>query len=405
MIKKILITLAIVFGLTVLIVIWGVTRVKKSYKLMEQGAVQSFEEIVRVPFSYSGSGHIIIPLRFGADTTSYPFIFDTGASNMLFEHFPYVDQYKKVGKSIAKGAGGHFMLNDIREISTVKFGGVDFNKLCFEIVAFDWPCWSKVYGIFGKEAMRHLSWQIDYKKQIILFSDSIANLNISEDAHKIKLRENKFSHHLYLNLTASNNQIRSVLFDTGSSGGISFKTKYDAFEESISDMILILGKQSKGIGDYSKSTERLVKYDTLYLNDKLYFNDAWVHSSESALNAVGTKFLENFIITFNWDDKILYLEQQVDSLTLNEKRFGFTATYRDGEAVIASVLEYSHAYEQGIRPNQKILRLNEVNINSEEDYCQLTISDYDTIFLALRDTTYREFELKCFKENLDLVNY
>ena len=332
------------------------------------------------------------------DSINYPFIFDTGASNMFFEHFPLIDKFNRIGSSLSKGSDGHFLINPIKESPITKLANIEFYQLSFKTVAMEWSCLDNIYGIIGKEAIRHFSWQIDFENQLIFVSKNINELNVSENAYKIPLTENRFSHHLYLKIKTTYGNSRSFFFDTGSNGGLLLDLDSDKFENSISKRINVIGKQSKGIGGYSKNNEYLVKFDSLYFSDNVCLNNVWAKSSESGIDAIGLDILNQFKITFNWDDKILYLEQMTDSLNLTESRFGFTTKFEDGNIFVSSVLEKSNAFEQGIRPEQKIISIDGMRYNSEDEYCGLQISEIDSIELIIQNSDKQEFNVKCFKE-------
>lgn len=79
---------------TILFSIIGIFfSVSMMYKVKNKGGLVTTRELEVIPFTYSNSGHILIPLQFDNDSTVYPFILDSGNSNMLFDIFPHQNKF------------------------------------------------------------------------------------------------------------------------------------------------------------------------------------------------------------------------------------------------------------------------------------------------------------------------
>lgn len=282
----------------------------------------------------------------------------------------------------------------------INMGKLKFSGLRFGTAHFDWPCYDHIYGILGKDAMRLLAWQIDFEKQQIVVSGSIKNLSISPNAHKIKLSENQFSHHLYLSLQTPDKRSNGFIFDTGNSGALSIQTGNKKFDGAISDSIRIISSFSRGLTGNSKSEEWLVNYASLLLGDSLQLKNVWATRSTSGLDLFGLAILNRFKVTFDWKDKILYLEPKKGLVNFDDGTLGFSRDFKNGKTFISSVVENSGAYLSGIRPGQHILSVNNKEFKTEDDFCNSDFSKADSVTLVVVKEDGNELKVTCKRELL-----
>jgi hypothetical protein len=355
--KRKLVKLVIILVIVIPLLIAGImiALVNLSYKEKAKGSFSEFPGIEVIPFSYTCSGHILVPVQFDNDTTVYPFILDSGGSNVIFDYFPTKKDFPICGISLSIDAGGNLAFSAIRRTEKVKVGSVEFSGLRFGKVPFNWNCYDHVYGIIGKETMRHLAWQIDFENQRILVASKIDKFSIQPGTFKVKLNENHFSHHLYLKLATPDSISNTFIFDIGNSGALSIKQGNAKFDDVISNNIIELGSRSKGVTGKSRSGESIVEYPLLLLGDSLQLKNIWAIRSKTGLNLLGLEILSRFKITFDWVDKFLFLEPKKELSDFNDSSIGFTMDYKDGETVIASVTKNSMAYISGLRPGQKVV--------------------------------------------------
>lgn len=342
-----------------------------------------------------------MPLQFDNDTIVYPFILDSGGSNLLFDNFPDQKRFPFSFFSISVDAGGNISFPMIRKTNRIKMGAVEFSDLRFETAPFDWACYDHVYGILGKEAMRHLAWQIDFENQQIVVSGSIKKLTVSPKSEKVKLSENRFSHHLYLRLLTSDSVSNTFIFDIGNNGALSIKKGNKKFDNAISDSVRIIGTSSQGLTGTSKSEEWIVNYPTLQLGSSLQLKNVWADRSASGLDLFGIEILNRFLISFDWVDKILYLEPKKELVGFCDSYLGFSMNYKNGQTKITSVVENSTAYFSGIRPDQKVISVNGIKLENEDDFCNFKISEVDSVTLVVVGEEGCELKVTCERELLD----
>lgn len=396
---KLVIILVIVVPLLIALVM--IVLVNLSYKEKAKGSFSEFPGIEVIPFTYTCSGHILVPVQFDNDTTIYPFILDSGGSNVIFDYFPAKKDFPICGISLSIDAGGNLAFPAIRKTGKVKVGSVEFSGLRFGKVPFNWNCYDHVYGIIGKETMRNLAWQIDFENQRILVASKIDKFSIQPGTFKVKLSENHFSHHLYVTLATPDSISNTFIFDVGNSGALSIKQGNAKFDDVISNSIIELGSHSKGVTGKSRSDESMVEYPLLLLGDSLQLKNIWAIRSKTGLNLFGLGILNHFKITFDWVDKYLFLETKKELCDFNDSSIGFTMDFKDGNTFITSVIKNSMAYISGIRPGQKVVSLNGISLDNEDDFCNSNISKIDSLSVVVIGDAGQSLTVSCKKEKFD----
>ena len=390
----ILIATAFLLFIAVIFAVWMM------YKTKNKGNLVSVPKQQEIPFTFTRSGHILVPLQFDNDSTVYPFILDSGGSNYFFDKFLKEKQFHVCGISISRDSGGNIAFPVIRKTTTVKMGNVQFSGLRFESGPFPNACYDNVYGILGKEAMRFLAWQIDFTHQQIIVSGNIENLPVPPNTPEKNLGENKFSHHLYITLKMQDTISKTFLFDTGNSGALSVRQGYLPFDRGASDSVRCIGVSSKGVNGKSQSEAMLVHYSDLSINDSLHLQNVWADRSATGLNLFGLGIMERFKVTFDWNKKIVYLEPEKELSGFTDSSLGFMMDYENGETKISAVIENSLAYDAGIRSGQKVLSVNGVKFSSEDDYCNFSLSEIDSVRLSVLGADSCTLNVTCKRELL-----
>ncbi|WP_091406962.1 aspartyl protease family protein [Aquimarina amphilecti] len=376
MIKKIFIIMGVLVVCLTVFVFFFINH----YKKLDQLTIKRTSEVNSIPFRYSSSGHILIDLNIDNSGKTYPFILDTGASNYLFHNFPTKNIGKSIGKGISKDTNGKISFPKIYTIPFLKIGDTELEDIAFSISTTKFNCSEEIYGIIGKNIMRHFVWQIDFQNKIIHIAKDIKYLSKNKEKEiKIKLQENKFSHHLYIPLYIESNLKTKIILDTGLGGNMSLSPKEIDKLTSTKEKRNILGEGSRGLGGKSDSKQYLLHFNSLFLgkNKELPISDISVKVSEkSSFKAIGVGVLKNFLVTIDWTNKMLTLVQKTKTMNFAETGFGIRFGFEQ-ELYIRSIIEGSKAHSIGLKPYMKEFLINGKSIETVEQFCS---------FNAIKDT-------------------
>ncbi|WP_299221375.1 hypothetical protein [uncultured Aquimarina sp.] len=397
--KHILITML----LLVLLLIGGVYFLMNNYKKQDQLTISNAPNNISIPFRYSSGGHMLIDVKIDSSKKTYPFILDTGASNYLFYNFPEEKIEKSIGRGISMDPNGKIFFPKIFNIPFLEISGIKLENIAFNKSPTQFSCTETIYGIIGKNIMRHFAWQFDFQhNRIYIAKESKLLPKHQEEGIQLKLRENKFSHHLYIPIYLSDNTKTRLILDTGMSDILKLSTKEIASLQ-FAKKINILGEGSRGLGGKSNSKQYLVNLENLYLGKNKAFLIPTITtkiSEKSSFKALGLGFLKNFVVTIDWSTASLTLYQKTKNLELTEKNFGLSFGFEE-EIYIKSVIEGSKAHILGITPNMKGFLINDKPIKTVTQFCEFKSvkKQLDSLKLTFKDTN-KEYIL-----SRELYNY
>ncbi|WP_298319654.1 hypothetical protein [uncultured Aquimarina sp.] len=374
-----------------------------NYKIQDKLTISRAPNNISIPFRYSSDGHMLIDVKIDNSNKTYPFILDTGASNYLFQSFPK----EKIGKSIGRGIGmdpnGKIFFPKIFNIPFLDVSGIELKNIAFNKSPSEFPCTENIYGIIGKNIMRHFAWQLDFQdNKIYIAKESTLLPKQEEEGIQLKLKENRFSHHLYIPIYLSDNTKARLIVDTGMSGILKLSTKEIA-SLPFAKKINILGEGSRGLGGKSNSKQYLVNLENLHLGKKKTFLIPTITtkiSEKSSFRALGLGFLKKFVVTIDWTTSSITLYQKTKNLELTEKDFGVSFGFEE-EIYIKSVIEGSKAHALGITPNMKGFSINNNPIKTVAQFCEFKSvkKQLDSLKLTFKDTN-KEYIL-----SRELYNY
>ena len=343
-----------------------------------------------IPFDYASSGHMLINIKINGSDKYYPFILDSGASNMIFAGHSSEFDVEDKGTSLSFGSRGNYFLASVNQLDRINIGNFEFQNVGLKETDFNFSCMDNVYGIVGIGIMRHLVWQIDFEKKIIVVSTKMNNLSFSDDKIELPLSENRISHHLKIPVKLSDqDKFIDVLLDLGSNTTLSLKESY--IRESLlnPNFKTIKGKSSEGLGDTYNSLEVSKYYllDTLLVGKSKYqLNQVPVYAKSKSINLLGLEILNKYKTTISWKDKNLILEPYSKTPSFKGKTAGFAMNFTD-KAVIVAVLEGSAADRLNLKVGSEVLAINGVNLKSD-NFCtfqnSLEYQNSDTLNLRIR---------------------
>src|SRR5690606_15778856 len=138
----------------------------------------------------------------------------------------------------------------VRRLDQVQIGNLIFNNIGLKEIDFSFSCMDSVYGIIGIGIMRHLIWQSDFEKEILVVSSQLDDLQFHDNKIELPLNENNISHHLKIPIMLSDkNKPIEALLDLGSNTTLKLKES-KIIESYVQPKVkAIWGKSSEGLGD------------------------------------------------------------------------------------------------------------------------------------------------------------
>lgn len=372
-------------------------------KILESAELAGAFVTDTIPFDYAPSGHMLIKVKINGSNKSYPFILDSGASNMIFSEHSSQFNLKNRSTSLGFGSNGSYFSASVSQLDRIKIGNVEFKNIGLKITDLNFSCMDYVYGIVGIGIMRHLVWQIDFEKKIIVVSTKMNNLSFSDDKIELQLSENSISHHLKVPVKFSDqDKFIDVLLDLGSNATLSLKES-NIIESSVRpDFKTINGKSSEGLGDTDNSSDGSKYYflDTLMVGRFGYhLNHVPVYANAQKIDHLGLGILNKYKTTISWKDKSLILEPYSKVPSFKRKTAGFAMNFTD-KAVIISVLEGSAANKLNLVVGSEVLAINGISLKSH-NFCSfqnsLEYQSSDTLNLRIRHRG-RIFDHQLIKE-------
>ncbi|ADF54700.1 MAG: hypothetical protein CMP12_09850 [Zunongwangia sp.] len=354
-----------------------------------------------IPFRLSNSGHILIDVGSGKEKKTYPFILDSGASNVVFERFEDDFDLNDNGYTPSFGSSGNFFWSEIKEVDQLEIGNLKLTDLNFQVTSINNQC-PDAYGIIGIGVMRHMVWQIDFEKQVLIVTKELSDQKISSSDLQFDLEQNSYGHQLHIPVRISHkSKDIEVSVDLGNSGHLSLNENLIIRDSLILRSKTIFGEGSHGLGEQSKTVaqEKIYLLDTLkFSNTSFEVNNFPTSSRKGDLNLLGLGFFKKFKTTISWKDDKLILSPK-DSIDFMDKMFGVHVKFdsQHESAYISTLIEDSPAQKIGIELGQKLVAVNGLIIKSNIDFCRAQSLLYNNNIVELRiidKDTSKQYKLK-----------
>ena len=343
-----------------------------SMNKMARGALITKDFVKEIPFKRN-DGHIVIEATINGQKGL--FYFDSGAGNILFKNRIKTDSFDKIGNLSSTDASGKKMEMDLVTIPSLKIANAEFQDLSFRLIdEFDFQCTDGIVGIIGYSAMRHANWQVDYENQIITFSDKLDKLAVKGD--KVALKINKFSFEPQVALHVNDTTPVYFTFDTGNAGGI--LSDKETFEQiKFQNKFLFSGGKATGL---SATNKKEFRDSTVYkLSDQLKLGtiklDTTIidYETPKALNLLGNKVLENYLVTISWSENAVWLKK---IRTSKPSLLNFQY-HKMGDKWLITAIEKNLRSRFNVKPGDEILEINGVTVNKQN---RCTTFPENTIF-------------------------
>lgn len=351
-------------------------------------------------------GKIIIPVEIQGST--YSFLFDTGAPNLITEELSNKISAKQLNLITVRDASDSSRKMKVISIPSIRIGSVEFNDTPTLVNDtennFILDCF-KVDGIIGSNMVRRSVVHIDSENKILSLSNDPASFELNGlKPVELSLSQSQSSPYIWIQLEGEGKASEYVLFDTGMNGFYDMSLdNYDklkdlgVFEESESGT----GKKSVGLfNDTDSRTHYRTTIPKISIGSHDFRNIKTVTMTADR-SRIGSEILEYGKVTIDYKHEKFYFQPFEESPDLSEKSLGISSTIRDGEVVVGIV--WSEDLDKKLNYGDKILSVNGTDI-IEAGPCNFVSqpSPFDsegTYHVRFLDVeTGEEFELEMLKE-------
>ena len=344
-------------------------QAKKMMEWANQVAVTNITYNSEIPFRYV-DGYIFVDIV--QNDKTYNFLFDTGAEATLIDK-SIIDEFEYKPFSKSTVSGPLITTEDVTTItlSSIYISGVEFVDIgaaSLDIKFDDVKFCNQLDGVIGNTLMKKTKWQIDYEKQIIRLSDDISNLLSTQPEYSINLNLPSWgwgTETIELNIDGYVSQFN---FDTGNGREkiVLKPSELNNFIVEDKNSIIEYGF-SKSALDY-KLLAKSINIGDLKLNNQTISFQREVGN----LQLLGNLFLENFLITVDWEKHQLFLEptKNVGSDTFVGFELNFKPNFETNKIEIATGLR-AFTKKNKIRNGAFLLKVNETDVSnfSHQEFC------------------------------------
>jgi len=334
-----------------------------------------------IPFYYSYTGHILVDIV--VNNKTYPFLVDSAAGTVVFDNFLQSNPLELIGSMNILDGNGKLIPSKVYHLKQLQLGSSQFkNMYVNHIPKFPLTCSGGIFGILGRDIMKLLIWQFDFKNQNINLFLTKNQLPIAKNSFIIPIKKSTTTAQLYLQAKVDSMLIDDITIDTGSNGFLSLNS--EDFENTYHKRTKIKGIGSIGLGGASTKETFYSKVNKFCLQD-VCVNNLDLDISKNSSKLIGLGFFKNFLTTINWKDQELTLSPY-DKQNFQFKSFGLKMRYEEeGEVLIVkSLTEDSPPDSLGIELGDTIQSINGIAINSETVFCNLNLRRLDTINMDIK---------------------
>jgi hypothetical protein len=351
-------------------------EIVRTIQQLEQSAYMEVEALpTSIPFQYKG-GHIILSGNVNRTDHDAYFIFDSGARTSLLDRDYFQDSQLK-SKIFLDSKTSYSLLE------TIDFSGVTFSKLGAFVVDFITPenplrCLSDA-GLLGANAMRHGVWQIDYQTQQITPAKHINQLG--NQVGTLRFPFELVGDRPAIKLPIPNGPSITAIIDTGWEGGIYLSTPdFEAAKEHLIRPKITFQSLTATLDgvqnvDFELATIPCLKIGECLVNYPVMGDR---HSDLHAYSLIGNHFLEQFQVTLDWQEQMLYLKPVAlhQESVQNKVGYGFQVMPQGNQLWVTGLFSPSPAEQAGLRVGDRILAIDNVNYGyiSDTRFCETILS-------------------------------
>lgn len=330
---------------------------------------------------------IIVPITIKGK--EYRFLFDTGAPFSISEELQENTNFKTVSKgNIVDSDYNRKKVKWVR-INSINVGNVSFKNQTAFVGDFDAnPIMNclEIDGIIGSNLIRHYNWKIDQENYTLSLSSKTV-IDTREESLVLPFKTDN-QYNIFVDINIGNSSIINVLVDYGSNGSIAFSNEIFAVLQEkniVNETFIEKGINQSGIIGKPVELNRKISYSDSVRINHLSIENVLLRTGKTV--SLGNDFLSRFKVTIDWDNKNLYLLKS-DKVRDKSNTAGFRLGYTVEKGVyVQSVMERSDAYNKGIRPNMKVVKIDSLDFKNGSDFCDYVNHKLNNqIFLEVIDS-------------------
>jgi predicted aspartyl protease len=348
--------------------------------------IESSHFFQEIPFQRI-NGQIIITINISGSPKN--FIFDTGAHTVIDDSLLPFISFHPLGKTKTFDSNHQKKFLQTIQIDQLSIGEIPI----YDIVASttDFKQFSEIScldisGIIGVNIMNKGIWQIDYQKNLLIFTDQQNRLSFSNQSNTIHFNTNIYGYPT-LPIRVNDIFLDNGLLDTGFNGSILLS------EQMIPDSIPSFTQfnYTYALHGLSEASQKIATYP-IQLNQFKTDNSIISFNNLNTSALIGNRFLQDYRVTINWATSELILDQ-VPIPNTSYFNFGFYPTSHHNQIIIGSIYENSELYKRGVRLGDQILSLNQIDLssNTSVSFCQ--------VLQELKKTTDTEITISVIRKN------
>ncbi|RLD53556.1 MAG: hypothetical protein DRJ05_16255 [Bacteroidetes bacterium] len=353
--------------LVFIVAVFNSCSINKVATLAKQGSVTEKVFLKQIPFVYYND---LIFVEVVIDEIPYSFFIDTGAElNVIGKHVISNIDYKVITKANVTSTSKTKQNLEFIELPKIAFSNIVFyntGAIIADLSHFNkfFGC-RQIDGIIGNNLMRKANWQIDYQNNIITITDNAINLKVSDKAHKIPMGSRKWGS-IYLDGVIDGVKSKFT-FDTGFTGNIkSDKKLFESLQANDKDLDYVTetgeigaGLHGKTIGSTYKTYAKSIDIEGVKINNQI------LSLEKNSSSLVGNGFFENFIITIDWGNDILFLDpvKDVKADTLKGYELILLPNYLTNKIEIRRQREGYHLGKD-INLDGEIIKINDIDVSN-----------------------------------------
>ncbi|MBL7472236.1 retropepsin-like aspartic protease [Robertkochia sediminum] len=316
---------------------------------------------------------IFIPVSIQGKT--YRFLFDTGAPLSISEELQSTYGFKEVSKGNIVDSDDNKKSVSWVKVDAMSIGNVTFTGHAAFVGDFRENPVLKcldVDGIIGGNLIRQCNWTIDREnKSVHLYSFHDTPQRAGSTTVPF-ITDSQYN--MFIPLPVGNATINNVLVDYGSNGSLSLQPKiFNTLKERniITTTFSERGFNQSGIVGHAVPLNREITWSDSVRLGTLTNKEVMVRTGPTT--SIGNGILSRYKVHIDWNQHQLHLEPRVEGPS-PQKPAGFRLGYNEQQGIhVQAVTEHSDAYNKGVRPWQKVLKIDDIPLETEADFCRYVI--------------------------------
>lgn len=332
--------------------------------------------------------HVVVDVAFGDDDRR-AFMFDTGAPTLITEEIGEAHAGAVLIEQIAAAGGGKLLWYPVVEVPSITVGGsVVIDNATAEI---GWASEGAFYcitrdGLFGASTMRSAIWQVDYGAQEITVAATIDQLDHIDGAIALPFthKEPTLSPSPIVELGVGDGTLTFIV-DTG--GGIPLtinSADFAALGLEVPENAPTVASLAAGAGGAFESTVSgvtlPVRFGDTELTTTVVVGDGMAPTTQGNM---GHSFLKNFVVTFDWSTRTMYLDPLSDDGSVPPLGDAGSAgmAHTGDEVVVTAIARGGPADAAGLKLGETVTHVDGTDIRgiSQADFCTIQDSKPQTI--------------------------